>query len=84
MRVAQLRFAIMRRVIETRTDKPRQYNAAQRGWSRRQVAGFIGREPFAGARRNSFLHNFIGKAFVAELYDKRRTSGGQTKSITFA
>jgi len=77
MRVAKLQFAIMRRVIVTRTDKARQYNTAQRGWRRRQVAGFIRREPFAGARRNSILHNFIAKAFAAEFYDMRRTSRGQ-------
>jgi hypothetical protein len=40
------------------------------------VAGFIGYEPVAGARRNSILHNFIAKAFVAWLYDKRPTSAG--------
>jgi hypothetical protein len=86
MRVAKLRFAIMRRVIETKTDKARQYSATRLEPStvgRWQVAGFIGREPFSGARRNSILHNFIAKAFVAWLYDKRRTSGGQTTPITF-
>jgi hypothetical protein len=81
MRVARLRFAIMRRVIETGTDKPRQYSPMR---SEQPTGGFIGREPAAGARRNSILHNFSEKAFATGLYSKRRTPGGPTRPITFA